>query len=75
LNNTFICDFNSFKGIIKKIPSGIIAFDKNEITGEIPSEFMDNNRITSKELIGYLKVNQHYPELGIMLIWYFITNH
>lgn len=57
-NNTFICDFNSFKGIIKKIPSGIIAFDKNKITGKIPSEFMDNNRITSKELIDLLKLNQ-----------------
>jgi hypothetical protein len=58
LDDTFICDFNSFKGIIEKIPSGILVVDKNSIIGKIPSESMNNNRITSEELVDYLKMNQ-----------------
>lgn len=58
LDDIFICDFNSFKGIIEKIPSGILVIDGNSIIKKVPFEFMNNNRITSKELIDYLRMNQ-----------------
>ena len=67
LDDTFICDFNSFKGIIKRIPSGVLVANKDSIIGKIPSEFMNNNRITSNELLDYLKTN-HLSRLTIKLL-------
>ena len=56
LENTFICDFNSFNSFIKNIPRGIAVLENDKVS-KIPNENIRKSKITSSEMVEFLKLN------------------
>jgi hypothetical protein len=68
LENTFLCDFNSFRGIIKGIPSGVIIAENNNSLKKISDKPMRKSQITSNELIDFLKSNELLKRTNQLLV-------
>lgn len=59
LENTFLCDYNSFRGILKGIPSGVLIKEpRNKKLIKIPIDPNRNSKITAETLIHYLQRNE-----------------
>lgn len=56
LENTFLCDYNSFRAFIKDIPSGILIWNGNNIEKILFKE-KRKSYITTNEMINFLQRN------------------
>lgn len=58
LENTFLCDYNSFVRFVKDVPPGIVAFDGENIVEKIAYKEKRTSSITADEMIEFLQRNE-----------------
>lgn len=59
LENSFLCDFNCFRGVIKGIPSGVLVkAPRSEKLLKVSDEPNRLSKITAEELVNYLQRNE-----------------
>ncbi|WP_313183575.1 hypothetical protein [Lacrimispora sp.] len=58
LDNTFLCDFNTFRGTIKGVPSGVFVAGNDYALTRFSDEPMRESQITCSKLIDFLKNNE-----------------
>lgn len=59
LENSFLCDFNCFRGVIKGIPSGVLVkAPRSEKLLKVSDEPTRLSKITAEELVNYLQRNE-----------------